>query len=191
MKTNNIRISHHLTSLLTKIYGTQPCYELSDNLVDYKKLMKKFTKSIELSITENVDTDSTHQKALATLISKINESIKLSTDAEMVKDAAIDGLMRLILLLLGEIPRRDYYNLPSKGIKNSQSEWVLKNYRSLNYTQDYKQKKNIILLSVKNGIKNFNLSIEQIKEKSRDLKNDKKFVLWFKQTYPKIFVDLF
>lgn len=191
MKNNNIRISYHLTSLLTKIYGRQHSYELSDNLVDYKKMMKKFIKSIELSIAENVDTDATHQKSLATLILKINESIKQSTDAEMVKDIVIDGLMRLILLILGEIPDRDFYNLPSEGIKNAQSEWNLKNYRSLNYSRDYKQQKNIILLSAKKGIKDFDLSSEQIKAKSRDLKNDKKFVLWFKRTYPKIFVDLF
>ena len=151
----------------------------------WKKILKRLSSFIEKSADKNIASDQFH-------ISRINKSIeklhKLSDSKEVADNEIILVLTNIILELMGGTP--DYCE---RDRLNRNSDYYLKSYRTLQYHQSPYNKMRTILEASRYKPYSDHHKYDDLQEVyySEYNGNSEGFVNWYKNKYPKVYIQLF
>ena len=183
----NIDIENLLSSLFGKVNYHGDTGIMTTSV--WKQRLIKIIGSIEKSILYNVNSDTFHKDKLNLYCEKAKDEIKKSTNINQLNTETIYCLVKIIFYLLGDMP--DNWDLKTT---NKINHWKLDEYRTLYYTQSQEQKANLILnLSMNSAYDNILPEYSELSKKRfyEFNKNDTKFIEWFKETYPTVYMEIF
>ncbi len=189
---NEIHLSSEFEDLLSIINGKTNHHGDTGfkNSRQWGKRLTIILSSIEKSIVQNIaTTDETHKNDLLWLCSEAKGKITSSKNIDQINQDTIYYLVKLIFNLLGNMP--DHWDLKKV---NNRKHWDLNEYRSICYTQDSKQKKDLVLKLANQTNHDLELpEITVLEDKLyKDFKgNEIKFILWFKEYYPEAYLKIF
>lgn len=171
--------------LLRNLYGKKVMHVSEMSISDWKRLLSKLAKTINLYIRENVVTDQFHWYWLNQALTTLQRAPK----HRLYNTEFVLGLIEVIFNLLGHIP--DHY-WKSSWPRNKK-DFILDHYRTLIYRQDRRQKINVIFrtaeFSEDSDLKRY--SRELLRQKLVALKSQEKFLEWYRQECPDIYARLF
>jgi len=182
---NTVDISIITEDLFRHLFGyTYDNLHGSKNEKKWRHLLNKLIEITEVSIEKNVNSDSFHLSKIERYLSIAKSCMKSKENEEI---EIIISLFGIIFQLLGCLP-----NYSDKKTVQRKNNYYLRNFRTLNYTQSSVQKVNLI----------FHISNYKYKEELKDIDlyevfyqeyhgNTIKFLSWFKENYPRIYVELF
>lgn len=185
-----IYVNHDFETLLSHLFGKNYHGDSGSlTISDWKKRLIKIINSIEKGIKYNVNSDTFHKDKLNLFCETAKDEINKSISINQINTDTIRCLVRIIFYLLGDMP--DNWNLK---ITNKLHHWKLDENRTLYYTQSPTQKVNLILNISRNS--NYNNILPEYSELSKKRfdefqKNDIKFMEWFKETYPAVYMEIF
>ncbi|MDK2801350.1 MAG: hypothetical protein PWQ70_2969 [Clostridiales bacterium] len=155
----------------------------------WKKNILKIFRAIKKSILVNINiVDELHKTNLIELCNDAISNISKTKNKDKVNVLAIEYMTKIIFSLQGDIP--DNWR---RNIVNRDEYWKLNKYRQIVYTQNQKQKVNIIL-SLHNKYpysERFADKLELINKYGELEHNDSEFIKWFKGKYPELYLELF
>ena len=153
---------------------------------DLRKIIKYIRKSIELS----VDADSFHKNRLITLCNSIDNQLSNATLTSQMNLIAIEGLIELAFLLIGNIP--DHWRRKSPY---SDKFWGLDGHRRLTYSQSNEQK-TYLIIHIVDIRREYTVEVEGYEDLHavfyRKFKGKAhEFISWFKKNYPNLYCKIF
>lgn len=183
---SSVIISLLSEDFLRSLFG-QPMYLIHGrrSQATWRKILNKIIKILERSINQNVITDGFH-------ISRLNRYIKLLKNACKSKNITdidiILWLTGIILELLGGVP--DYKN---RGRINRNDDYVLNDFRMLQYSQTLHQKMLTILEASRYkpycDYHKHDELVDTCYHTFHD--NPTEFIQWYKDNYPDVYLKLF
>ncbi len=178
-------------TLLSSLFGKANYHGDSRSMTisDWKKRLIKIISSIEKGIKYNVNSDTFHKDKLNLFCEKAKDEINRSRNINQINTETIYCLVTIIFYLLGDMP-----NNWDLKITNKINHWKLDEKRTLHYTQSPTQKANLILnLSQNSTYNNILPEYSELSKKRFDefYKNDTKFMEWFKEIYPTVYMEIF
>lgn len=189
VRRTNIKLDFHLHS----IYGNKAYKEIKDwhNVSTLKKYLTKILNTYRVAIESTIThTDNWHKTQIFSLIDKEKESLLSFQTFDEIDQSMITFQSELIFLLIGSMPD----NWQSRNVTNHRRNWKLDGNRKIFYQQDNNQKMNLIFTVVSKGIYNDQLpDLDTLRRIYwRDCKKDPNtFIQWFKDKYPKPYIELF
>lgn len=156
----------------------------------WKKHIIKLIGAIQKSITVNVDSpDEIYKKTFIRICERAIGEIKQAKRIENINMAMIECLTRLVFELMGGIP--DHWDYK---VVNRLEHWKIDGHRTLVYTQTAKQKA-CLLVSLADK-RPYSSQLPRPRELNQKLwvdfaGNANEFILWFKQNYPTVYIDVF
>jgi hypothetical protein len=156
----------------------------------WKKDLIKIVKYIKKSIIINANTDHFHKSELIKTCNTIEEKIKKSKSFDEINLETIEGFIRLVFLLLGNMP--NHWDRKSPYLDKF---WELDGHRTLIYSQSDEQKVYLIINLV-DIRKQFSIKVEDYENLSslfykRFRENASEFLSWFKDSYPETYCQIF
>jgi hypothetical protein len=152
---------------------------LSDS--EFKKVVEKVLNELERYLSKNVQTDPFHQEELQRAI----KSAKLYFNDEYWWPGVFEGLVRLSLLLMGDLPTHEKY---SKGKKDN-DYYRLDLHRSVGWFQNNSQKIRMIYYAERLG--KLDKKLWQLRKEFHESKESTDFILWFREKYPTEYAKVF
>lgn len=178
--------------LLSHMFGKQSYHGFvgAYSASEWKKHILKIIKAMQNAIVVNIDiADECHKRNLFEICRSATETIKKEKTKDMINLYTIEYLVRIIFELMGKMP--DNW---ARKVVNRLCDWKLNKYRKIIYTQTKRQKVNLIV-SLPNGSlyrRRFKDTNELFYKLVADLKGDSdKFLQWFKEKYPDLYLKLF
>lgn len=156
----------------------------------WKKDLAKVAKYIRTSIELNVQTDQHHKDTLRCVCEDLERKIKESSKVEQINVIVIENLIRLIFLLLGNLPDHWRYKSPY-----ADRFWKLDGHRSITHLHSESQKAALIinLIDIKKRFSVPTNGYEDLHDvcfrKFRG--NAQAFVEWFKAEQPQVYCQIF
>ena len=183
---NSVVISLSSEGFLCRLFGKPALYTHGTrSQKSWKKILRKVTTAIEKAIRKNVISDGFHNSRLHGYIEHLKEACrsKRIRDIDIILD-----LTGIVFELLGEVP--DY---TGRRRLNRHDDYYLKGLRSLHYEQTPLQKANTILEAARyepwcdyhKSDDLFQVYVSQYNG------NPEGFIKWYKDTYPKVYLELF
>ena len=186
LNLEEIELSYTSEKLLIKIFGQNMQYIHGPlNEKRWKRILTKLNKSLKSAFEVNVQTDSFHHHCIISKLSKIDDAIH-SNDNEDIE--IILQLYATIFELLGQLPDNSKLK-----IVNKKQHFFLNGMRKIYYFQTDFQKVRTILTASKNEPFSYTHSYDElfnfyIYECNQ---NAKKFLDWYKNSYPQIYCSIF
>jgi hypothetical protein len=169
-----------------KYYGKA---SITYDLGGWKKIYLRIIDALEKAIDVNIDdTDSLHLNSLHQTCEQLRGDVKRAKTLEELHQQIIIDLVRLNFILIGDMP-----NNWMKTQVNRDEHYKLDSSRKIHYTQTLRQKVSLIFSLPESSLYASKLpKTRELIEKFMKLQqNHKKFLEWFKQTYPAIYMELF
>lgn len=186
MKNYNVRDSTDLSFefFLKSIYGERIFHGYS--ITRLRQECKRLVKTIKRAVELNIETDSFHKSRINLALDELDNAFK-DKDFE---PAYIIGLVKMVFLLLGDIP-----NNWNRKKTSQPSDFILNQHRKIVYLQNLRQKVNLIWKAHEyepycNTIKRHELFTTYMNENNGEW-SLKKFIVWYKKKYPKFYLELF
>jgi len=156
----------------------------------WKRDLRKVTKYIKKSIKLNVDADAHHKSELLETCEHLEQELKEASTIDQVNTASIKNLIRIVFLLLGNMP--DHWRRRSPY---SDRFWELNGHRTLTYTQSEEQKAYLIINLV-DIRKRYAVKLDDYEDLHavfyrRFIGKASEFVSWFKKSYPETYCQIF
>ncbi len=129
--------------LMHQLYGQRSYSELKDNhdFAKTKKYYLKLIKSFNHAIFETIEiADKSQLKSLTNILRNGEKEINLCKTFSEIDQIFISIETKLIFQLLGQIPNRSR----DKTVLNRKENWVLNNFRQIQYVQNSKNKELMI-----------------------------------------------
>ena len=157
----------------------------------WKKDLRKVTKYIKKSIELSANTDSHHKSELLDACDRLEKELKESSTINQINAATIEKLIRLVFLLLGNIP--DHWRRRSPWADRF---WELDGHRTLSYTQSDEQKTYLIINNLVDIRKRYAITVEDYEDfhavfYRRFKGKASEFLGWFKKSYPETYCQIF
>jgi hypothetical protein len=172
-----------LQGLLQSMFGWGTKIGSSTYLSDseFKKAVGKVLNELEKYLAENVHSDSFHQDELQRAI----KSAQLYFDKEYWWPGVFEGIVRLSLLLMGDLPAREKYTTGKK----KKNYYRLNLRRSVGWTQNSSQKLRMIYYAERLG--KLDKKLWQLRKEFSESSEDRDFILWFREKYPIEYAKVF
>ena len=183
MKQKKYPVTISLQGLLQSMFGWNTKLGGSTHLSDseFKTGVGKVLNELEKYLSENVHTDPSHQDELQRAI----KSAQLYFNNEYWWPGIFEGLVRLTLLLMGDLPEHYKY---AKGKKDNEY-YRLDLHRSVCWTQNTNQKIRMIYYAEKLG--KIDKKLWQLRKEFQESSENKNFLLWFRDKYPIDYAKVF
>jgi hypothetical protein len=180
---------HDIEALLSFICGKHSMHSVAGSLAadgkDWKKHSRKLLHHLEQYISANLITDRAHREDIHNTINQIKQGVDLRTQVR--EPYLVAFLVKLCLLLLGKMP--NHWN---KKAVNHHEHFLLDQYRSLHYSQSYKQRAALILDALrKQGQAEFGNEAHRKYSQARNTERYHEFVEWYQQVNPSKYAKLF
>jgi hypothetical protein len=191
-KKEQINLSLSFEHLLSFLFGYENHYSETDikTNAEWRKILLKITNAIYQSILQNVSfTDEYQKNELCNVCTKLKSQLSSSKTINQTNHDIILGFTKIVFHLLGRMP----YNWDKKNA-NRADGWRLNDFRTLGYSQNFKQKANLIIHLSEYTEYNQGMPTKQelLKKLYENLKgNEMEFVQWFKDTYPTNYLKIF
>jgi hypothetical protein len=156
----------------------------------WKKDLAKTTRYISRAIELNARTDSFHRRELLETRERLVSQIEGSKTADQANLAVIESLVKLVFMLLGDMP--DNWNQKSPY---RDSFWRLEAHRSQHFSQSSAQKVRLLIdlvdrrQRVKLDLGDYGSLREAYVSCSGG--NPEQFLEWFKREYPASYCEVF
>lgn len=156
----------------------------------WKKDLLKVAKYIKRAVLLNVETDAIHRKKVLATCDALLQDLGAASTINAANAAVIEHLIRLVFLLLGNMP--DHWRRRSPY---SDSFWKLNGHRTLHYSQSVEQKVATLINAV-----DIQKRVEVPLEEHPNLHeafylgfkgNSSEFLTWFKNKYPAAYCEVF
>ncbi len=195
MKKETIDIEHTFEILMSNIFGKKTHHGDTGFMKyqDWKRNLQKISKRIKQSLEATVITsDKYHERELITLCNEFINELEKQKSIDTLNTKAIEYMTRIIFSLIGNEPN----NIDSIEMKESPKhpkQWTLNKLRTIQYSQNWEQKYNLIIQASKDP--QYNKGVPQTKDlynKNIELRNDhKKFIEWFKENHKDAYIRIF
>jgi len=183
IKQKKYPVPRSLQDLLQCMFGWSTKIGSSTYLSDseFKKGVGKVLNELEKYLSENVHTDPSHQDELQRAI----KSAQLYFNTEYWWSGVFEGIVRLSLLLMGDLPTHEKY---SNGKKDN-NYYRLDLHRSVGWTQNKSQK--IRMLNFAERLSKLDKRIWQLRKEFQESSENTDFILWFREKYPTEYAKVF
>lgn len=190
MRQENVNVTSAFALLMSLLFGIRNYQDFAGthSLTIWKRHLKKLINTIRRSIIINITAvDDLHRKELIMLCDRTISAMQPAKTKDEVNLALIEGLVRLLFGLLGELP-----NHLGKNSTSNDKLWELDKYRTVVYRQTSKQKVRLICEIANNNIPGLPTASDLWTKWDYYFKrNDYDFINWFKQNYCDIYADVF
>jgi hypothetical protein len=172
--------------LLMRLFG-QPMAHIHGrhSIKTWKKILTRLTKSIEKAIKINVQSDGLHLRRLEKFTRQLTRACK---EKDVGQPDLILPLVGIIFELLGGMP--DYRD---RARINRTGDYVLCHLRELQFKQnDYHKMRTILEASRQEPFCRYH-NYDDLEEvyTSECNSTPAEFIMWYKQTYPRAYLQLF
>ncbi len=183
IKQKKYPVPPSLKCLLQSMFGWSTKIGSSTHLSDseFKKRVGKVLIELEKYLSKNVHPDPSHQDELQRAI----KSAHLYFNNEYWWPGVFEGIVRLSLLLMGDLPTHEKY---SKG-KKDDDYYRLDLHRSVGWTQNNSQK--IRMLNYAERLGKLDKRIWQLRKEYQESSENRDFILWFREKYPTEYAKVF
>lgn len=183
IKQKKYPLPRSLQCLLQSMFGWGTKIGSSTHLSDseFKKVVGKVLNELEKYLSENVHADPFHQEELQRAI----KSAQLYFKNEYWWPGVFEGVIRLSLLLMGDLPTHEKY---SKGKKNN-DYYRLDLHRSVGWTQNNSQKIRMLYYAERLG--KLDKKLWQLRKEFHESSENTDFILWFRAKYPTEYAKVF
>ncbi len=184
-----INVPEHLQDLLMQLYGITSI----DASIDYRtnnewiKLFKKINDDLYQYIEQNIHTNFIHYSEILSALYQADKSLT----EDFFWPNYINGLIRIILLLIGDLP--DHFT--RKTGRKEKDHYLLNHTRTISYSQNSNQKIQLINKVSKGKYpilsktyREFYLEFK-LNNTYNTFAND--FINWFQITYPSEYAKIF
>ena len=183
IKPKKYQVPISLQGLLQSMFGwstkTGSSTHLSD--LEFKKVVGQVLNELEKYISENVHTDPSHKDELQRAI----KSAQLYFNNEYWWPGVFEGIVRLSLLLMGDLPTHEKY---SKG-KKDDDYYRLNLHRSVGWIQNSSQRMRMLYYAERLG--KLDKKLWQLRKEFQESSEHIDFILWFREKYPTEYAKVF
>lgn len=174
---------------LSRLFGEQS-KEFKNNKRtnnQWKKTLQKLLDELFCYSEENVYTDELHWLMICSGFASAHESLKENN----FWPGYVEGIMRVCFLLLGNYPDHRKY----RGGRKRSDHYSLRSHRDLVYIQSHAQKKMTLFTAYKVGNPKLGINprivLSEFRSEFGYQADARKFMSWFKKTYPTDYAALF
>lgn len=191
MQKNNvqqIRVPDNMIDLLVGLFGPTSgiAWREYRTTREWKHLFRKINDELFNYLEMNINSDFLHMRDIEGALLKADKSL----EDDFFWLGYIEGLIRLILLLMGDIP----LHLKSTGRK-CKDHYLLNQKRTIFYNQNTDQKIHIIYHASRNEKPRLSKKYHSVIMEYRKIygfkKSNKDFLCWYKKKYLEDYLKLF